>query len=192
MGPRNSLFWLYSPRPFAVDWNNAFQKIPCHPRDSNLRPPSWTQLVAMLFCQLAQARSLREISEGLQAQGEKLKPLGLSEAPARSTLAYANGHRPWQLFETVFQQLLGQCQNRLGVAQAGAKLDLPGKLLSLDATVIDLCAAPGSKTAQLLEMLHSAPDPDAEDDLLPLPSGLLLANDSDAKRTHLWLTKPVT
>ncbi|TRM57498.1 S-adenosyl-L-methionine-dependent methyltransferase [Schizophyllum amplum] len=53
--------------------------------------------------------------------------------------------------------------------------------------VIDLCAAPGSKTAQLLEMLHSAPDPTAEDDLLPLPSGLLLANDSDAKRTHLLI-----
>ncbi|KAL1744277.1 S-adenosyl-L-methionine-dependent methyltransferase [Schizophyllum fasciatum] len=53
--------------------------------------------------------------------------------------------------------------------------------------VIDLCAAPGSKTAQLLEMLHSAPDPTADDDLLPLPSGLLLANDSDAKRTHLLI-----
>ena len=53
--------------------------------------------------------------------------------------------------------------------------------------MIDLCAAPGSKTAQLLEMLHSAPDPNAEDDLLPLPEGLLLANDSDAKRTHLLI-----
>jgi hypothetical protein len=65
----------------------------------------------------------------------------LPEAPARSTFAYANSHRPWQLFETVFQQLLTHCQQRLGVAKAGAKLGLPGKLLSLDATVIDLCAA---------------------------------------------------
>ena len=95
----------------------------------------------MLFCQLAQAKSLREITEGLQASEGKLKHLGLPEAPARSTLAYANSHRPWQLFETVFQQLLKHCQQRLGVAKAGAKLGLPGKLLSLDATVIDLCAA---------------------------------------------------
>ena len=102
---------------------------------------SWGQAVAMLFCQLAQAKSLREITEGLQACEGKLKHLGLPEAPARSTLAYANSHRPWQLFETVFQQLLAQCQKRLGVAKAGAKLGLPGKLLSLDATVIDLCAA---------------------------------------------------
>jgi hypothetical protein len=101
---------------------------------------SWGQLVAMLFCQLAQAKSLREITEGLQASEGKLKHLGLPEAPARSTLAYANGHRPWQLFESVFHQLLADCQKRLGVAKAGAKLGLPGKLLSLDATVIDLCA----------------------------------------------------
>jgi hypothetical protein len=102
---------------------------------------SWGQFVAMVFCQLAQAKSLREITEGLQASEGKLKHLGLPEAPARSTLAYANSHRPWQLFETVFQQLLADCQKRLGVAKAGAKLGLPGKLLSLDATVIDLCAA---------------------------------------------------
>lgn len=102
---------------------------------------SWGQFVAMLFCQLAQAKSLREITEGLQASEGKLKHLGLPEAPARSTLAYANEHRPWQLFETVFHQLLAYCQQHLGVAKAGAKLGLPGKLLSLDATVIDLCAA---------------------------------------------------
>ena len=102
---------------------------------------SWGQMVAMLFCQLAQAKSLREITEGLQASEGKLRHLGLPEAPARSTLAYANSHRPWQLFETVFQGLLADCQKRLGVAKAGAKLGLPGKLLSLDATVIDLCAA---------------------------------------------------
>jgi hypothetical protein len=99
------------------------------------------QFVAMLFCQLAQAKSLREITEGLQASEGKLKHLGLPEAPARSTLAYANGHRPRQLYETVFHQLLADCRKRLGAAKAGSKLGLPGKLLSLDATVIDLCAA---------------------------------------------------
>jgi hypothetical protein len=55
---------------------------------------SWGQFVAMLFCQLTQAKSLREITEGLQASEGKLKHLGLPEAPARSTLAYATSHRP--------------------------------------------------------------------------------------------------
>ena len=47
---------------------------------------SWGQFVGMLFCQLGQAKSLREITEGLQASAGELKHLGLPEAPARSTL----------------------------------------------------------------------------------------------------------
>jgi len=57
----------------------------------------WGQFVAMLFCQLGRAQSLREISGGLAASEGKLKHLGLPAAPARFTLAYANEHRPWQL-----------------------------------------------------------------------------------------------
>ncbi|KIY61510.1 cytosine-5--methyltransferase [Cylindrobasidium torrendii FP15055 ss-10] len=45
--------------------------------------------------------------------------------------------------------------------------------------VIDMCAAPGSKTAQLLEALHAAES--------EAPEGLLVANDSDYKRTHLLI-----
>jgi len=51
---------------------------------------SWDQFVAMLFCQLGQAKSLREIEEGLLAAEGKLRHLGMSQAPAHSTLAYAN------------------------------------------------------------------------------------------------------
>ncbi|OSD00483.1 cytosine-5--methyltransferase [Trametes coccinea BRFM310] len=49
--------------------------------------------------------------------------------------------------------------------------------------VIDMCAAPGSKTAQLLEALH------AHDTLTAssIPPGLLIANDSEYKRTHLLI-----
>ncbi|RPD68357.1 S-adenosyl-L-methionine-dependent methyltransferase [Lentinus tigrinus ALCF2SS1-7] len=49
--------------------------------------------------------------------------------------------------------------------------------------VMDMCAAPGSKTAQLLEALH------AHDTITSssIPSGLLIANDSDYKRTHLLI-----
>ena len=47
----------------------------------------WEQFVAMLFCQLAQARSLREITDGLQCCEGKLKHLGLAQGPKRSTLA---------------------------------------------------------------------------------------------------------
>ncbi|KAG2730996.1 hypothetical protein G9P44_006145 [Scheffersomyces stipitis] len=44
--------------------------------------------------------------------------------------------------------------------------------------VLDMCAAPGSKTAQLVEALH-------QDDDKELPTGFVLANDSDYKRSHM-------
>jgi hypothetical protein len=97
----------------------------------------WGQLVAMLFCHLGQARSLREICNGLAASEGKLKHLGVPDAPKRSTLAYANEHRPWQLYETVFHQLLGQCQNE---ARGTKKFRFKNKLVSIDSTSIDLCA----------------------------------------------------
>ncbi|THH31848.1 hypothetical protein EUX98_g2353 [Antrodiella citrinella] len=49
--------------------------------------------------------------------------------------------------------------------------------------VMDMCAAPGSKTAQLLEALHAQDTATASS----IPSGLLIANDSDHKRTHLLI-----
>ena len=97
----------------------------------------WGQLVAMLFCHLGQARSLREICNGLAASEGKLKHLGVPDAPKRSTLAYANEHRPWQLYETVFHQLLGQCQD---AARGKKKFRFKNKLVSIDSTSIDLCA----------------------------------------------------
>jgi hypothetical protein len=96
---------------------------------------SWDQFVAMLFCQLGRAHSLREICGGLASCEGKLTHLG-ARVPKRATLAYANQHRPWQLFQVVFYQLLERCQ---AVAPA-KKFRFKNKLLSLDATVIDLCA----------------------------------------------------
>jgi hypothetical protein len=71
----------------------------------------WSQFVAMMFGQLAQAKSLREISDGLSCCEGKLNHLGLQEGPKRSTLSYANAKRPWQLFEQVFYDQLGLAQS---------------------------------------------------------------------------------
>ena len=97
----------------------------------------------MLFCQLGHAQSLREICGGLAASEGKLKHLGLPAAPARSTLAYANEHRPWPLYQTVFQQLLEKCQSVVASppGKTKRKFRFKNKLLSLDATVISLCVS---------------------------------------------------
>ncbi|MDO8706254.1 MAG: IS4 family transposase [Sulfuricaulis sp.] len=96
---------------------------------------SWSQFVAMLFCQLGRAHSLREIEGGLKSCEGKLQHLGI-EAPARSSLAYANAHRPWQLYEKVFGQLYAQVSAK---AASPRKFRFKNKLVSLDASTIDLC-----------------------------------------------------
>lgn len=97
---------------------------------------SWDQFVAMIFCQLAQARSLREISDGLKSCEGKLKHLGLEQEPKRSTLSYANAHRPWELYERLFYDLLAQCRE----LSPKKKFRFKNKLLTLDSTTVELCA----------------------------------------------------
>ncbi|MDO8585850.1 MAG: IS4 family transposase [Armatimonadota bacterium] len=98
---------------------------------------SWDQLIAMLFCQFAQSKSLREITDGLAVTCGKLNHLGLRSAPAKSTLAYANAHRPWQMFELLFGELLTICKS----VSPGKKrkFRFKNRLLSLDASIIELC-----------------------------------------------------
>lgn len=98
----------------------------------------WTQLVAMLFCQLGRAQSLREIVGGLAASEGKLQHLGVQLAPKRSTLAYANEHRPWQVFQTAFHSIYQRCAADIW-HQGKRKFRFHHKLLSLDSTMIPLC-----------------------------------------------------
>jgi DDE family transposase/uncharacterized protein DUF4372 len=97
----------------------------------------WDQFVAMLFCQMGGAHSLREICGGLASAMGKLVHLGLTQAPTRSTLSYANAHRPWQLYQAVFEELLKSCQTLAATKKRRFRFKHP--LRSLDASVIELC-----------------------------------------------------
>jgi hypothetical protein len=97
----------------------------------------WDQFVAMLFCQMGGANSLREICGGLGTAMGKLVHLGLRQAPTRSTLAYANTHRPWQLYQTVFEDLLKSCQALAATQKRRFRFKHP--LRSLDTSIIELC-----------------------------------------------------
>lgn len=96
----------------------------------------WGQFVAMMFCQLVHSHSLREICGGLAACEGKLKHLGLKDAPRRSTLAYANEHRPWEVYRDLFYAVQQRCQAEAG--QRGHGFRFKNKLLSMDASTIGL------------------------------------------------------
>lgn len=65
-----------------------------------------------------------------------MRHLGIPTAPKRSTLSYANQHRPWELYQAVFQHLLRRCQGEIAPRK---KFRFKNKLLSLDGSTIELC-----------------------------------------------------
>jgi hypothetical protein len=99
----------------------------------------WTQFVAMLFCQLGRADSLREICNGLGCCLGRLVHLGIRQAPRRSTLSYANEHRPAALFEDLFWGALARFRDQQALGGRRHKFRFKNKLLSLDSTTISLC-----------------------------------------------------
>lgn len=99
----------------------------------------WTQFVAMLFCQLAKADSLREICNGLSCCLGKLVHLGVKNAPNKSTLSYANQHRPAALYQDLFWTMIERFRAQGLLGKRKTKFRFKNKLMSLDATVISLC-----------------------------------------------------
>ncbi|MBF0443433.1 MAG: IS4 family transposase [Oligoflexales bacterium] len=94
---------------------------------------------SMLFCQLAQADSLREICNGLSCCLGKLVHLGINKAPNKSTLSYANEHRPAAMYKELFWFLLQEFRKQQQFGGKQYKFRFKNKLLSMDSTTISLC-----------------------------------------------------
>ncbi|HEX9869150.1 MAG TPA: IS4 family transposase [Candidatus Tectomicrobia bacterium] len=88
---------------------------------------------------MGSAHSLREVCGGLATALGKRVHLGVQRTPTRSTLACANAHRPWQLYETLFYQVLIRCQAMAALKRRRFRFKHP--LRTLDTTLIELCAA---------------------------------------------------
>lgn len=99
---------------------------------------AWDHFVSMVFAQVAHARSLRETCDGLRCAVGKATHLGIRNLANRSTLSYANEHRPSALFRELFTDLavrLPACVPH----RPRKPFRFKNKLLSLDSSVITLC-----------------------------------------------------
>ena len=99
----------------------------------------WAQFTAMLFCQLAHTDSLREICNGLACCVGKLVHLGITRGPSKSSLSYANVHRPAAIFEDLFWSMTHRFRARSQLGARTHAFRFKNKLLSLDSTTISLC-----------------------------------------------------
>lgn len=96
-----------------------------------------SQFTMMLFAHVSGADSLREICQGMAMQGGHLNHLGIERIAKKSSLAYANANRPWQIFRDMFEHMVKTIQPRLH--RKSKPLGFKGKLFSIDSTTIDLC-----------------------------------------------------
>jgi hypothetical protein len=96
----------------------------------------WDQFVAMLFLQLSGVTSLREIVGGLKSVAGKVSHLRLNKVHGHTTLAYANEHRPWEIYRDLFFSVLTRSQQTLRV---GTSFRFKNKLLSMDSSLVSLC-----------------------------------------------------
>lgn len=97
----------------------------------------WGQLNALLSGQAHGWNSLREIETGLLLHQTKLYHLG-AKPICRSSLAYANEHRSYGIYESLFYELLSLCKDKIGTKR---RFRFKNKLYALDSTTIDLCLA---------------------------------------------------
>ena len=97
----------------------------------------WDQFLCMAFAQLTSRESLRDIETCLRALGSKLYHAGIRSPISRSTLAYANEHRPWLIFQDVALCLISRARVRYQDDRFLADLEMA--VYALDATIIELC-----------------------------------------------------
>lgn len=91
----------------------------------------------MLFAQLTCRESLRDIEINLVAKAKNLYHMGLSQPPAKSTLADALNGRDWRIYQDLAYHLIAHAR-RLCVDEA-MDVDLKQTVYAFDATTINLC-----------------------------------------------------
>ena len=91
----------------------------------------------MLFAQLSGTDSLREITQGMAAHHSKLGQFGQAWLPKPSSLSYAIGHRPWEIFAKLYEALVPIAQRECGTSKRAIS-GLQNAVFSIDSTTIDL------------------------------------------------------
>jgi len=104
--------------------------------DKNIRFFScWNQLLCMIFGQLTNRDSLRDLIVAIDAHCRKTYHLGFGKSVTRSNLAKANENRDSKIFEEFAYYLIDLARNKL----QNEDFEIKGKVYAFDSTTIDLC-----------------------------------------------------
>ena len=96
----------------------------------------WNQLLALMFGQLGNRESLRDVIVAIEAHRSKCFHLGLGRKPiAKTTLAAANQNRDYRIFEEFAFYMMAQAREK----RSADIFKLGGKVYAFDSTTIPLC-----------------------------------------------------
>ena len=95
----------------------------------------WNQLLCLMFGQLSNRVSLRDLIVALEAHKGKLYYLGLGKNVSKTTLAKSNQERDYHIFEEYAYFLVDEAQRK----RATDIFKLGGNVYAFDTTTIDLC-----------------------------------------------------
>lgn len=100
---------------------------------------SWEHFICMLYCIMNNCTSLREVTQGIAAYGDKLNHLGVTYTPPRSTLSDANCRRDEGFFAAVYAKLYRYYKSTLSDSQTNN--ELLKRIFIIDSTTISLFKA---------------------------------------------------
>ena len=121
-----------------VPWKTFGRIIERYGGDAGVRTLDCADLFrVMAFSQLTWRESLRDIEVCLAANHGKLFHMGLSAAPARSTLSDALNLRDWLIYHALAMRLIARARELYAKEPTGIELD--ATVYALDSTTIDLC-----------------------------------------------------
>lgn len=95
----------------------------------------WNQLLAMMFGQLCNRVSLRDLVTVLEAHSSKCYHLGFGKNISKTNLAYANQNRDYRIFEDFAYHMIAEAREK----RKTKIFDIGGNVYAFDSTTIDLC-----------------------------------------------------
>lgn len=95
----------------------------------------WNQLLTLMFGQLCNRESLRDLIVALNAHQEKCYHLGVGKHVTRSNLAKANENRDYRIFEDFAFYMISEARKK----RINDIFKLNGNVYAFDSTTIDLC-----------------------------------------------------
>lgn len=95
----------------------------------------WNQLLTLMFGQLSNRESMRDLIVAIEAHYQKCYHLGLGKHVTRSNLAKANTNRACRIFEQYAYYLVSKARRK----RAANIFKLDGNVYAFDSTTISLC-----------------------------------------------------